>query len=108
MRRTDLTEATMQGWARLDAAQLQQFFEAFLNAALRLDKLELRAWLRRRLKNQPFAAFDPACLMLGDADIALILRSMTDGTARVHTKERPPALPQAAHASGSNAQGGQR
>ena len=28
MRRTDLTEATMEGWARLDAAQRQRFFEA--------------------------------------------------------------------------------
>lgn len=74
MRRTDLAEATMQGWARLDAAQRQRFFEAFLNAALRLDRLELRAWVRRRLKNPPLAPpFDPARL-LGNADIALILR----------------------------------
>jgi hypothetical protein len=28
MRRTDLTEATMQGWARLDAAQRQKFFSS--------------------------------------------------------------------------------
>lgn len=62
----------MQGWARLDAAQRQKFFEAFLAAALRLDKLELRAWLRRRLKSPPLAApIDPACL-LGDVDIALV------------------------------------
>jgi len=40
--RTDLFEATMQGWARLDAAQRQRFFEAFVKAALRLDRLELR------------------------------------------------------------------
>jgi hypothetical protein len=40
MRRTDLTEATMQGWARLDVAQRQRFFEAFVKAALRLDRLE--------------------------------------------------------------------
>jgi len=32
----------MQGWARLDAAQRQRFFEAFVKAALRLDRLELR------------------------------------------------------------------
>ncbi|OSJ36859.1 MULTISPECIES: hypothetical protein [Bradyrhizobium] len=75
MWRTDLTEATMQGWARLDAAQRQRFFEAFVAAALRLDRLELRAWLRRRLKNPPLAPpFDPARL-LGDADIALVLRA---------------------------------
>ena len=61
--------------ARLDAAQRHRFFEAFLNAALRLDKLELRAWLRR-LKNPPLAApFDPARLMFADADIALIMRA---------------------------------
>ena len=48
MRRTDLTEATMGGWARLDAAQRHRFFHAFLRAALRLKGLELRAWLRRR------------------------------------------------------------
>ncbi|MET3967690.1 MULTISPECIES: hypothetical protein [Bradyrhizobium] len=75
MRRTDLTEATMQGWARLDAARRQRFFEAFLAAAPRLDRLELRAWLRRRLKNPPLAPpFHPARL-IGDADIALVLRA---------------------------------
>jgi hypothetical protein len=74
MRRTDLTEATMQGWARLDAAQRHRFFQAFLNAALRLDRLELGAWLRRRFKNPPLAPpFDPARLMFADADIAVIL-----------------------------------
>jgi hypothetical protein len=76
MRRTDLTEATMQGWARLDAAQRQRFFEAFLNAALRLDRLELRAWLRRRLKNPPLAEpIDMANLIFADADIASLLRA---------------------------------
>jgi hypothetical protein len=76
MPRTDLIEATMQGWARLDAAQRQRFFEMFLAAALRLDRLELRAWLRRRLQNPPLAApIDPARLIFGDADIALILRT---------------------------------
>ena len=74
MRRTDLFEATMEGWARLDAAQRQRFFEAFLKAALRLDQLALRAWLRRRLENPPLAPpIDPSRLMFADADIALIL-----------------------------------
>ena len=50
----------MLGWARLDAAQRQRFFEAFLKAALRLDRLALRASLRRRLQYPPFAAIDPA------------------------------------------------
>ena len=62
MRRIDLSEATMQGWARLDAAQRQRFFEAFLKAALRLDRLELRAWLRRRLntRRSPLRSIRPA------------------------------------------------
>ena len=77
MRRTDLTEATMQGWARLDAAQRQRFFEAFVRAALRLDRLELRAWLRRRLKNPPLAApIDPASFTISDADMALLLKEL--------------------------------
>ena len=62
------------GAARRSAAPA--LFEAFLKAALRLDRLELRAWLRRRLKNPPFAVFDPA-LTFGDADIALVLRRRT-------------------------------
>jgi hypothetical protein len=75
MRRTELTEETLQGWARLSPSQRQRFFEAFLKAALRLDRLELRAWLRRRLKNPPLAEpIDPARL-LADVDIALLLRA---------------------------------
>ena len=82
MRRTDLTEATMQGWARLDAAQRQRFFEAFLKAALRLDALALRAWLRRRLKNPPLAApIDPASFIFADADIASLLRAAGEAAA---------------------------
>jgi hypothetical protein len=73
--RTDLFEATMQGWARLDAAQRQRFFEAFVKAALRLDRLELRAWLRRRLQYPPLAAIDPAAFAISDVDIALLLRA---------------------------------
>jgi hypothetical protein len=78
MRRTDLTEATMAGWRRLNEAQRQRFFEAFVSAALRLDQLALRAWLRRRLKDPPLAPpIDPARLLFGDGDIdiALILRT---------------------------------
>jgi hypothetical protein len=76
MRRVDLTEATLQGWARLDAAQRERFFIAFVKAALRLDRLELRAWLRRRLKNPPLAEpIDPASFIFADADIAPLLRA---------------------------------
>jgi hypothetical protein len=78
MRRTPLTEATMAGWRRLNEARRQRFFEAFVSAALRLDQLALRAWLRRRLKDPPLAPpIDPARLLFGDGDIdiALILRT---------------------------------
>jgi hypothetical protein len=77
MRRTDLTEATMEGWARLNAAQRQRFFEAFLSAARRLDRLELRAWLRRRLQYPPLAApIDPASFAISDANIAFLLKKL--------------------------------
>src|SRR6478735_3268097 len=45
MRRVDLFEATMQGWARLNPSQRERFFKAGLKAALRLKPLEFRAWL---------------------------------------------------------------
>jgi hypothetical protein len=68
MRRTDLFEATMEGWVRLEAAQRQRF--AFVQAALRLERLELRAWLRRRLQSPPLAApIDPASFIFADVDI---------------------------------------
>lgn len=87
MRRIPLTEATMQGWSRLDPAQRDKFFEAFLEAALRLDQLALRAWLRRRLQNPPLAApIDPAQPEFSNADIALMLRPQLhrdeDGSGR--------------------------
>ena len=82
MRRSDLTEATMEGWARLNASQRQRFFEAFVKAALRLDRLELRAWLRRRLKNPPLAApIDLARFTISDADIALLIRAARESAA---------------------------
>jgi hypothetical protein len=77
MRRVDLVEATMQGWARLDAAQRQRFFEAFLKAALRLKPLEFRAWLLRRLKNPPLAApVDLTHFTISDRDMALLLKQL--------------------------------
>ena len=76
MRRTDLAEAAMTGWRRLDAAQRERFFEAFLNAALRLDRLQLRAWLRRRLQYPPLAApIDPA-RYIPDVDLTLLLKQL--------------------------------
>jgi hypothetical protein len=77
MRRIDLTRATMDGWARLNAAQRHRFFTAFVAAALRLDRLELRAWLLRRLRNPPLAPpIDLASFTISDADMALLLNKL--------------------------------
>ena len=66
----------MQGWARLNPQQRERFFKAGLKAAVRLDRLELRALLLRRLKNPPLAEpIDPASFIFADADIALLLRA---------------------------------
>ena len=43
----------MAGWARLTPSQRERFFQAGLKAALRLDRLEFRAW---RLRNPLRAA----------------------------------------------------
>jgi hypothetical protein len=51
----------MQGWARLNPQQRERFFQAGLKAALRLDRLEFRAWLLRRVRTAPLAPpIDPA------------------------------------------------
>ena len=66
----------MRGWVRLDPAQ-RDLFQAFVKAALRLDRLELRARLRRRLKNPPLAApIDPAAFTISDANMALLLKKL--------------------------------
>ncbi|WP_152620983.1 hypothetical protein [Bradyrhizobium japonicum] len=56
----------MEAWQRLDPAQRHRFFEAFVAAAVRLDKLELRAWLRRRLKSRrsPLRSIRLTCLVM--------------------------------------------
>jgi len=59
MQRVELTKATMQGWSRLDPAQRDKFFEAFVRAALRFDRLQLREWLRNRLRSPPLVAIHP-------------------------------------------------
>ena len=66
----------MQGWARLDDRQRQRFAEAFLRAALRLERQEFRAWLMRRIHEPLLAApVDPASFAISQADIALLMRS---------------------------------
>jgi hypothetical protein len=90
MRRVNLVAATLEGWARLNPQQRERFFQAGLKAALRLDRLEFRAWLLRRLRNPPLAApIDPASFIFADADIASLLRAAGEAAAgpdRDHTK----------------------
>jgi hypothetical protein len=76
MRRINLVSATLEGWARLDDRQRQRFAEMFLRAALRLDRLEFRAWLLRRLTHPPLVAVDPAAFAISDRDMAALLKSL--------------------------------
>jgi hypothetical protein len=77
MRRIDLVAATMQGWSRLDPAQRDQCFEAFVSAALRLDRVAMRDWLRKRLRNRPLAAqVDLTAFAISDRDMALLLKQL--------------------------------
>ena len=77
MRRVDLVQVTMQAWSRLTPQQRDRFFQAGLKAALRLDRLEFRAWLLRRLRHPPLAApIDPACFAISDRDMALLLKQL--------------------------------
>jgi hypothetical protein len=83
MRRIDLVAATMQGWSRLDAGQREKFFEAFISAALRLDRVAMRDWLRKRLQRRPLAApIDPARFAISDRDIAILLMRVAETPAR--------------------------
>jgi hypothetical protein len=95
MRRIDLFEATMQGWVWLDAGQRERFFKAGLKAALRLNRLEFRAWLLRRLRHPPLAApVDPARFSISDADISLLMRAAGEppGEAAVGCAVSPQGL----------------
>jgi hypothetical protein len=76
MQRVELTKATMQGWARLDPEQRDKFFEAFVSAALRLDRLQFREWLRKRLRSHLLVAVDPAAYAISDCDMALLLKAL--------------------------------
>jgi hypothetical protein len=67
----------MQGWSRLDPEQRDQFFEAFVSASLRLDRVAMRDWLRKRLQRRPLAPpVDPACFAISDRDMALLLKQL--------------------------------
>ena len=71
MRAIDLVAATLEAWQRLNPSQRDQFFEAFVSAALRLDRVAMRDWLRKRLRNRPLAApIDLARFAVSDRDLA--------------------------------------
>ena len=73
----DLVAATMQGWSKLDPVQRDQFFEAFVSAALRLDRVAMRDWLRKRLRNRPLAApVDLSRFTISDGDFAALLKQL--------------------------------
>ena len=77
MRAIDLVAATLEAWQRLNSSQRDQFFEAFVGAALRLDRVAMRDWLRKRLRNRPLAApIDPTAFTISDADIAALLKQL--------------------------------
>jgi hypothetical protein len=78
MKRVELGKATMLGWARLDPAQRDKFFEAFVRAALRLNRLQLREWLRKRLRSHPLRAVNPANFALSDGDVAALLKTLAN------------------------------
>jgi hypothetical protein len=76
MRRIDLVAATLEAWQRLNPSQRDQFFEAFVSAALRLDRVAMRDWLRKRLRNRPLAApVDLTHFAISD-DMALLLKNL--------------------------------
>jgi hypothetical protein len=75
MQRVELTKATMQGWSRLDPEQRDKFFEALVSAALRLDRLQFREWLRKRLRSHPLVAVDLTAFAISDRDMALLLKA---------------------------------
>jgi hypothetical protein len=59
---------------------------AFVSAAVRLDQIALRAWLRRRARQPPLAApVDPARFTISDADIALLMRAAREAPGEART-----------------------
>jgi hypothetical protein len=90
MRRVDLVETTMQAWARLDPEQRDRFFRFGLKAAVRLDRLEFRAWLLRRLRNPPLSRpADPAAFAISETDVALLLNQAPLRTAKPSRRSLP-------------------
>ncbi len=78
----------MQAWARLDPQQRETFLRAGLKAATRLQPLQFREWLLRRLRYRPLVApLDPACFTISAADVALLL----DATPKANKARRSGA-----------------
>ena len=66
----------------LSPLQREKFFEAFVSAALRLDRVAMRDWLRKRLRNRPLAApVDLTRFAISDVDIASLLRAAGEAAA---------------------------
>ena len=83
LRADPLLERTMAGWARLNPAQRERFFQAGLKAALRLERQEFREWLMRRLIEPPLAApVDPASFAISQTDIVRLTRSTREAPGR--------------------------
>ena len=77
MRRIDLVAATMQGWSRLSPLQRESFSRRSFSAALRLDRVAMRDWLRKRLRNRPLAApVDLTRFAISDLDLALLMKQL--------------------------------
>ena len=77
MRAIDLAEATTVAWERLSPSQRDRFFRAFVSAALRLDRVAMRDWLRKRLRNRPLAApVDLSRFTISDGDFAALLKTL--------------------------------
>jgi hypothetical protein len=77
MRAIDLVAATLEAWQRLNPSQRDQFLEAFVSAALRLDRVAMRDCLRKRLRNRPLAApVDLTAFAISDTDMALLLKQL--------------------------------
>lgn len=74
--RVDLIQATLTAWAQLDAPERERFFRAGLKAALRLDRLEFRAWLLRRLRTAPPATPGDLTAFAISDDMALLLKQL--------------------------------
>jgi hypothetical protein len=82
MRRIDLLKETMQAWARLDVAQRERFFAAFVAAAVRLESWSCARGSGVGSESRRLVAIDPARFTISDADIAHLLRTAGEAAAK--------------------------